>query len=382
MIKNICIVTGSRAEYGLLQPLMEIVREDKSLNLQVIVTGMHLCPEFGLTYKLIEADGFSCEHKIETILAGDSPVGVLKSMGLGIISLSEVLSKLNPDIVIILGDRFEIFTVAQCCLVLQIPLAHIAGGDSASGTYDNTIRHCITKIANLHFVTNAESEKRVIQLGENRNKVFNYGSTAIDNIKKLKNIKKCDLFGKYKINPDKKLITVSYHPITMGDGDGELTALLHSLSIIQKELNCSLLFTKANADNGGRKINKLLGDFVGEISDSYLFDSLGQSNYLNFLAYSDLVVGNSSSGIYEAPYLKTPTVNVGNRQFGRFAPKSVFHAKANSLEILEAMRAALSYKFNGDENLYGDGYASEKIILKIKEELNSKNLIMKHFFDL
>jgi len=384
MTHKICVVTGSRAEYGLLFPLMRQIQSDADLQLQIIATGMHMSPEFGLTYKLIEADGFIIDCKVETLLSSDSPVGVSKSIGLGVASLAECLERIAPSMVVVLGDRFEIFAAAQAAMILQIPLVHLAGGDNALGTYDNVIRHCITKIASLHFVTNEDAYRRVIQLGEYPSRVFCFGATSVENITHMPLLSREALENELKVEFKEVIFLVTFHPLTMGNltADAQLQALLSALNEFLCERNCSVIFTKSNADNGGRRLNQVLEEYVKVHSDCYLFDSLGQARYLSLMKIASVVIGNSSSGIYEAPYIQTPTVDIGTRQQGRLCPASVIRCEAEKISIQEAILSALKVNFQDVTMIYGDGNVSKKIVQKIKEFIEFPDLTVKKFFDL
>ncbi len=383
-MRKVCIVTGSRAEYGLLYWLMKGIQTDSDLQLQIIATGMHLSPEFGLTYKLIEADGFTIDSKVEMLLSSDTPVGVAKSIGLGVASLAEAMERLAPNIVVVLGDRFEIFAVAQAAMVLQIPLAHLAGGDNGLGTYDNIIRHCITKMACLHFVTHEDARRRVIQLGEPPSRVFCFGATSVENIFKMPLLTKDALGNELGVAFEKVIFLVTFHPLTMDEfsAESQLQALLSALDGFIREKNCSVIFTKSNADNGGRMLNHILEAYVKCNSNCHLFDSLGQMRYLSMIKHASVVLGNSSSGIYEAPYLQTPTVDIGSRQRGRAAPTSVIRCEADENTIREAILAALAFEFNDVVMIYGDGNTSIKILGKIKEFIDFPGLVIKEFFDI
>jgi GDP/UDP-N,N'-diacetylbacillosamine 2-epimerase (hydrolysing) len=384
MKKKVCVITGSRAEYGLLRWVMQEILDDPELTLQVVATGMHLSPEFGMTYKAIEDDGFRIDRKVEMLLSSDTSVAVTKSMGLGIIGFGDVLGELSPDLVMVLGDRFEIFSAAQAAMILQIPIAHLAGGDNGHGTYDNIIRHCITKMASLHFVTHMEAYHRVIQLGENPQRVFCYGATSVDNFRKLNLLSRKELERELDISLEKKYFLVTFHPLTMDSSESEtqLKALLNVLSSYVCSGAYLVIFTKSNADNGGRAINSIIENFVQNHDECYLFDSLGQVRYLSALKHAYMVIGNSSSGVYEAPYMNIPTVNIGSRQLGRPAPTSVLHCEPNESSILRAIEDAQFLNFKEVEMLYGDGAASRKIIRKVKEFIGKSDLAVKEFVDL
>jgi UDP-N-acetylglucosamine 2-epimerase (non-hydrolysing)/GDP/UDP-N,N'-diacetylbacillosamine 2-epimerase (hydrolysing) len=382
--KRICVVTGTRAEYGLLHWVMEGIRQSPVLELQLIATGMHLSPEFGLTYRAIETDGFVIDRKVEMLLSSDTPIGVTKSMGLGMIGFADAFCELKPDMVLLLGDRFELLAAAQVTMISQIPLIHLAGGDNALGTYDNIIRHCITKIAALHFVTNEEARRRVIQLGERPDRVFCYGSTSVDNIVRMTFLSRQELENDLKIKFCENIFLITFHPLTMDRCSGEiqfktLLTVLNDFLIKQKY---TLIFTKSNTDNGGHQLNQMIKEFITNKPHCFLFDSLGQQRYLNVLKYASVIIGNSSSGIYEAPYLNTPTVDIGNRQLKRAAPTSVFRCHDDENSIKNAIQSALKFEFNDVKKIYGEGSTSEKIVRKIEEFSIIPNLSVKEFQDI
>lgn len=380
MKRKICVVTGTRAEYGLLYWLMKEIQKDPELELQIIVTGMHLSPEFGLTYKQIEKDGFVIDEKVEMLLSGDTTTAVAKSLGLGTIGFADALSRLKPNLVVILGDRFEAFSVAQTAMILNIPIAHIHGGEVTYGAYDDSIRHSITKMSSLHFVSTEEYRERVIRLGEHPNRVFNVGAPGIENILRLNLLTKEQLQGQLEINLSPTVFLVTQHPTTLSpnpiEGTEELLAALRTFR------DATIIFTKANADHSGRMINGMVCQFVEEDpSKRKLFDSLGQLRYLSLLNQASVVIGNSSSGLLEAPYLRTPTVNIGDRQKGRVRPKCVFDVHPTTNEIRSGIEHALNYHFREDVSykLYGDGNTSLKIWKIIKEKAVSST--MKEFYD-
>lgn len=368
-------MTGTRAEYGLLYWLMKEIQADDELELQIIATGMHLSPEFGLTYKQIEEDGFIIDEKVEMLLSSDTSIGVAKSMGLATIGFAEALGRLKPDLLIILGDRFETLAAAQTALIMQLPIVHIHGGELTFGAYDDAIRHSITKMATWHFTSTESHRKRVIQLGEHPNRVWNVGALGIENILKIPLLSKKELYIDLSINTNLPLFLITYHPETNGNTDG-IFPLLAALADYDQY---NLIFTKSNADNGGREINEEIESFVVENSNAYLFDSLGQLRYLSAVKHADLVIGNSSSGLIEVPYLETPTVNCGNRQLGREHPGSVISVELDEKSIHLGIQEALNYK-NAYEKIFGDGESSEKILKKLKGLSNYS--IQKEFYDL
>ncbi|WP_289140215.1 UDP-N-acetylglucosamine 2-epimerase [uncultured Brevibacillus sp.] len=373
--RKICVVTGTRAEYGLMYWLMKEIQADPELELQLVVTGMHLSPEFGLTYKQIEDDGFVIDERVEMLLSSDTSVGVAKSMGLATIGFASALEQLKPDLLVILGDRFEMLAVAQVALIMGIPIAHLHGGELTFGAYDDAIRHSITKMATWHFTSTDGHQKRVIQLGESPNRVWNVGALGIENILKLPLLSKAELYDQLGLDESKPMLLITYHPETNGDAEG-----IHPLlAALNDYANMNLVFTKANADNGGRSINEAIEKYTVQHENAYLFDSLGQLRYLSAVKHADAVIGNSSSGLIEVPYLQTPTVNCGNRQAGRERPSSVFDARLEAGSIRDSIESALRFA-EPYEQIFGDGNVSGKIV-KILKEMPSY-LIQKEFYDL
>jgi UDP-hydrolysing UDP-N-acetyl-D-glucosamine 2-epimerase len=379
MTHRVCVVTGTRAEYGLLRYLMEELRAMDGVQLQVLATGAHLSPEFGLTYRAIEADGFTIDERVEMLLSSDTAVGVAKSMGLGVIGFADAFARLAPDMIVVLGDRFEMLAAAQTAMVLQIPIAHLGGGDIGAGTYDNVIRPCLTKMASLHFVTHAEARQRVVQLGEDPERVFCFGATNVDAIMRAKLLSRDELAASLEVPLEETILAVTFHPLTMDDASSveQLHALLHAIAALRHSRRATVVFTMANADNGGRAINQTLANWVAENPGCHLFASLGQTRYLSLLKQASAVIGNSSSGIYEAPYLSTPTVDIGSRQRGRAAPVSVFRCEPTESAIRIAIDKALGFEFRDVEMVYGDGNASPRIASTIREHLAQPNRAIK-----
>ena len=305
--RKICVVTGTRAEYGLLYWLMKEIESDDDLELQIIATGMHLSPESGLTYKEIEKE-FRIDKKIEMLLSSDTPVGISKSMGLAQISFAEAYDELRPDIVVVLGDRYEIFSAASAAMIGRIPIAHLHGGETTEGAFDESIRHAVTKMSHLHFTATEEYRKRVIQLGEHPDRVFNVGGLGIDNIKKLELLSKSEFEDSIGFKLDKKNILVTFHPVTLEDSTAseQFRNLLDAIDELKKT---HIIFTKANSDTDGRVINSMIDEYAQSHNDKAIaFTSLGQLRYLSALRYVDAVVGNSSSGLAEAPSFKVGTI--------------------------------------------------------------------------
>lgn len=385
-MKKICVITGTRAEYGLLKPLMEKIYNDDDLQLQLVVTGMHLSPEFGLTYKEIEKDGFNIDDKIEILLSSDTPVSISKSMGLAMISFSESFNRLKPDLVVVLGDRYELFAAVSAAIVAKIPVAHLHGGETTEGAIDEAFRHSITKMSYLHFTSTEKYRKRVIQLGEDPKRVFNVGAIGVENIKNLPLLSKEELEKQIDFFINDKTILVTFHPVTLENQTSaqQFAELLHALD----ELNdLRIIFTKANSDTDGRVINQMIDDYVAKNKGrAKAFVSLGQLRYLSAMKYVAAVVGNSSSGILEAPSIPVATVNIGDRQKGRIKAESVIDCETKSEEIVKAIRIALSDDFQEKvktvKSPYGDGNVSDKIIKHIKSFLNKPLDLKKTFYDI
>jgi len=382
--RKICVFTGTRAEYGLLKPLMEKIKQDKDLELQIVASGMHLSPEFGLTYKEIEKDGFKIDKKVEMLLSSDTDVGVAKSIGLGVIGFADALDELRPDLTIILGDRFEALAFAIANYVLRIPIAHLYGGEATFGSIDEGIRHSITKFSYLHFTSTEEYRKRVIQLGESPDRVFNVGALGIDNIKNMKLLSRAEVEKALGKSFKKRNILITFHPTTFEKNSAErqFKELLKALDELDDTL---LIFTKANADMEGRLINKLIDEFhIKNPEKTVVFTNMGQLLYLSTMKYVDAVIGNSSSGIIEAPSFKIGTINIGNRQKGRIRAQSVIDCEPNYEQIKDAFKILYSEEFQkklkAAENPYGNGEASTRIV-KVLKNFDLRE-IGKDFYDL
>ncbi|MFC1590169.1 UDP-N-acetylglucosamine 2-epimerase, partial [Candidatus Omnitrophota bacterium] len=301
MGRKICVVTGSRADYAALRPLLYELKDDRTLKLQLVATGMHLSSDFGLTYREIEKDGFKIDEKIKILSSSDTPAGISKSMGLAMTGLAKAYERLAPDILVVYGDRFEIFSAASAALVSRIPVAHISGGAITEGALDDSFRHSITKMSHLHFTTTEENRKRVIQLGEDPGRVFNTGEIDLENIRRLKLLSRKMLEEELNFKLNKHNLLVTFHPVTLeaNTSKRQFGNLLHALKGLRKT---SIVFTKANADTDGRIINKMIDEYVTANSDKAVaFDSMGKIRYLSTMKIVDAVVGNSSSGIVEAP---------------------------------------------------------------------------------
>lgn len=379
--RKVCVVTGTRADYGLLYWLIKDINDDPGLTLQLIITGMHLSPEFGLTYKEIEKDGFIIDERIEMLLSSDTPVGIAKSIGLGVIGFADALDRLQPDILVLLGDRFELLAAAQAALVAKIPVAHLVGGDTTEAAFDEAIRHSITKMSHLHFVTNELSKNRVCQMGENPEYVYNVGSPGLDYIRKVKLLDKAELEKALDFKLFSKNLLITFHPVTLENAKSteHFKELLNALEHFSEGIG--FLFTLPNADTEGRSLINMVETFVSKHPNAKAFTSLGQLLYLSTMAHVDAVVGNSSSGLYEAPSFGIPTVNIGDRQKGRLKASSVIDCKPIKEDIIYAIEKALSGVYSDTGNPYGDGYSSEKIIKILNSVGNYQLLIKKSFHE-
>lgn len=382
MTKKVAVFTGTRAEYGLLYWLLKDIQSDSDLCLQLLVSGMHLSPEFGETYRQIEKDGFKIDEKIEILLSSDSAVGTAKSMGLGVLGFADALSRLGPDVLIILGDRFEALAAAQTAMILRIPVVHLHGGEITEGAYDDAIRHAITKLSYLHATSTEEYRQRVIQLGEAPERVFNVGAIGLDHLNRSSFLSVDELATSLNFPLHQPYVVVTYHPVTLADEEptASFTALLEAL---EQYPDVQVILTYPNADDGGRRIIPLLEAYAaGQPQRVLAIPSLGQVRYLSAIKYAAAVVGNSSSGIIEVPSLDVPTVNIGMRQKGRLAATSVLDCDATASAIKAALDVALSrsYKVNDEQvyNPYGQGNASQQVISMLK---NMKFTSVKSFYD-
>lgn len=379
-MRKICVVTGTRAEYGLLYWLMKEIQADPELQLQLIVTGMHLSPEFGLTYQVIEQDGFHIDAKVEMLLSSDTPVGIAKSIGLGVIGFAEALDRLKPDMMVVLGDRYEILAAVQAALVARIPIAHIAGGDTTEGAIDEAIRHSISKMSHLHFVTNEQAANRVRQLGENPAHIFNVGSLGIDFISRMQLLNRRELEEQLNFTFLSRNILVTFHPVTLETNTaaqqfGELLAAFDKLGH-----EVGIIFTKPNSDTDGRILIRMIDEYTKTHDNTKAFTSLGQLRYLSTIAQVDAVVGNSSSGLYEVPSFKKPTVNIGDRQKGRLQASSVISCNNHQQEIYDSIQRAFRLDCTKVQNPYSHGDTSTQILAVLKSISDGTSLLKKRFY--
>lgn len=382
--RKVCVVTGTRAEYGLLFWLMKEILKDECLEFQLVVTGMHLSPEFGLTYKQIESDGFYINRKVEMLLSSDTPTGVTKSIGLGMLGFADAFSELKPDLLVVLGDRFEIFSAVSAAMVAKIPIAHLHGGELTEGAFDEAIRHSISKMSHLHFTATEEYRRRVIQLGEQSSRVFNVGAPGIDNIKKMTLLSRSDFEKAIDFQLGKKNLLVTFHPVTL-ESTISKEQFSDLLSVITGLENTHIIFTKANADTDGRIINTMIDEYVNSNSNKAVsFQSLGQLRYLSAMQYVDCVLGNSSSGLIEAPSFHVGTINIGDRQRGRIAAASIINCSADKASIRKALDKLYSKSFQANLkdvfNPYGNGGVADKVI-RIIRKCSLKTIIKKKFYD-
>ncbi len=384
MTRRICIVTGTRAEYGLLRWVMHGVQQTPGLQLQLLATGMHLSPEFGLTYREIEGDGFQIDAKVEMLVSADTATGTAKSMGLGLIGIGDAFARLQPDLIVLLGDRFEVFAAAAAALVAGIPVAHLHGGETTEGAFDEAIRHAVTKMSHLHFVAADEYRQRVIQLGEQPERVFLVGGLGIDAIQRVQLLDRAALEASLGVALGAKNLLITFHPVTLEQQSSEqqMGELLSALGTLQ---DIRLIFTMPNADNGSRALGKMVADFVASHPQACAFASLGQLRYLSCLKLVDGVVGNSSSGLAEAPSMGVGTVNIGDRQRGRLKASSVIDCVPQRQAITDAIRMLYSSAFRHTVqqtvNPYGQGGASEKIV-RVLQEHPLAGIIKKSFHNL
>ena len=386
-MKRIGIMTGTRAEYGLLKSLMQEINKDNDLELYLIVSGMHLSPEFGMTYQEIEEDGFEINAKVEMLLSSDSPAGISKSIGLGVIGFADEFQRADLDMLILLGDRYEALSAAICAMVMRIPIAHLHGGEVTEGAIDEGIRHSITKMSYLHFTSTEQYRNRVIQLGENPERVFYVGALGVENIKKINLMTKEELERSIHFEIDENTVVVTYHPVTLENNTVE-EQFLNLLKVLDRNPKIRMIFTKANADTNGRIVNELIDKYAAQNSErACAFMSLGQKRYLSALKYCRIVIGNSSSGIIEAPSFGKPIINIGDRQKGRICADSVINCGYTQQEIQQAMETALTKEFENKASNCRNPYEKENtaanIISVIKDYLlNDKIKLKKGFYDI
>ncbi len=387
MRRKICFLTGSRAEYGLLKPLMKTVEQDKNLELQIIALAMHMSNEFGLTYKKIEDDGFKIDEKITMLISSDESEAIAASMGVEMISLAKSFTRIKPDILVFLGDRFELLAAASTALVMNIPMAHLAGGEVTEGAFDDSIRNALTKMAHLHFPFAEQYKNRIIQMGENPEMVFNYGSTSVDNFKEIKLLDRKSLEKNLGMQLKPKNFVITFHPVTREqDSIQQFQNLLSALDQVKKEFDdVGYVFTMANADPAGREINAMIENYCNDKTQASYVENLGVERYFSLLAQSCGMIGNSSSGITEGPLLKIGSLNIGNRQKGRLKAASVMDCSSDTKAIIDGIKKILSEDFQKSlaaiQSPFDYGGAAYPIKEKLKN-ISLQNIIQKKFFDI
>ncbi len=383
MTRKICLITGTRADFGLLRWLMHEIETSETLTLQVIATGMHLSPEFGLTYREIEQAGFNIDAKVEMLVSADTASALTKSMGLGLIGYADVYARLVPDLIVVLGDRFEIFAAAAAAMIAGIPIAHVHGGETTEGAFDEAIRHSITKMSHLHFVATQDYRKRVIQLGEQPERVFLVGGLGIDAIKRTTLMTREELEASLDFRFGPRNLLVTFHPVTL-ESQSTASQMGELLKALDEQHDTHLIFTMPNADTGGRELRSMVEAFVAGRPSARAFASLGQLRYLSCMQCVDGVVGNSSSGLTEAPSMGIGTIDIGDRQCGRLRASSVIHCEPTYVEIMHALQTLYSDDFQSKlvrvSNPYGSGGASESIT-RILTQHPLKSLLKKKFYD-
>lgn len=382
--RRICVVTGTRAEYGLLTWVMRAIQESAEFELQTLVTGSHLSPAFGNTWRMIEADGFPISAKADMLVSSDTPVAVAKSMGLGVVGIAQALETLQPDLLLVLGDRYETFCAAQVAMILRIPIAHLHGGEATEGLIDEAIRHSVTKMSHLHFVSAEPYRRRVIQLGEQPERVFTVGAFGLDHLPGFEHTPRRDLEADLGISLTPPLFLVTYHPVTLSTDSnvrvGELIKAFESFP------QASIVITGANADTDASAIKSMLATFASRrLGPTALVETLGQQRYLSVMKLADIVVGNSSSGLLEAPAIGTPSVNVGVRQQGRLSAPSVINCSENAGSIRRALEQALTPEHRSIAarciTPYGRPGAAKRTV-EILGMQDFTDIVMKSFHDL
>ena len=384
-MKKISVLTANRAEYGLIKPIVQKLMNHAELDVRVIVTGAHLSQEFGLTYQEIEQDGIPIDEKIEILLNSDTPAAISKSMGLAMIGFADYFSRLKPDLLLVLGDRFETFSVCIAAMNQRIPIAHLYGGETTEGAVDESIRHAITKMSHLHFTSTEQYRQRVIQLGEHPDRVFQVGAIGVENITTLPLLSKAELESSIQFKLDTPYALVTFHPVTL-ENDSSATQFQELLHAIRRFPNMNFIFSLANPDTNGRIINKMIEAYTHENEHAISFASLGSHRYLSAMKYAAMVIGNSSSGLIEAPSLGIPTINIGDRQLGRMSADIVIHCEPRAEAIKRSIEKALTEDFKNKAsrvlNPYGDGNTSDKVVAIVKDFiLHNKIVLKKTFYD-
>lgn len=378
---KVCVVSGSRADYGLLYWPMRLIKDASDFELQVVATGMHLAPQFGNTWRLIEQDGFRIDARAEMLLSGDGAVSTAKSIGVGVMAFADIFEGLKPDVILVLGDRFEILAAVQAALVARIPVAHLCGGDVTEGAFDESLRHAITKMSHMHFPTNRIAADRLIAMGESPERVHVVGSPGLDRIRRMNFMERASFFEAVGLKPRRHNIVVVMHPVTLMHDSGfdQLEEVLVAMDEFGPQVG--LIVSGANADPAGQEFNSRLEEFVAKHESAVFHLSLGSVLFLNALKHADVIVGNSSSGLYEAPSFGTWTVNVGDRQKGRLRAPTVIDSPPERQAIHAAVSRALETGRGAPENPYGTGRASEAIVDALRVHKDFSGLLRKPFHD-
>ncbi len=385
-MKKIAVVTATRAEYGILKNVIDKIDKSDKLDLCLMVTGTHLIQDYGMTVEEIEQDGYPIAEKIDILLSSNTAVSVSKTMGMAMILFAEAFERQRPDLLVVLGDRYELLAVCSAAMNAGIPIAHISGGETTQGAIDESVRHCITKMSYLHFPACEEYRKRIIQLGEDPERVFNFGDVGVEMIRTLPRMKKTELEKSIEFTLDSPYMSVTFHPATL-EKDSAKKQMQEVLTALDEFPHMKFVLTKANADAGGRDINEMIDAYVKEHENCIAFTSLGIKRYLSLLQYADGILGNSSSGIVEAPSFGIPTINIGNRQKGRLQADSILNCEPIKEQIVEQIKKSQTPDFRhqaaNTKNPYGDGNTSEQIVQTLIEYLyQNKISLQKKFYDI
>jgi UDP-hydrolysing UDP-N-acetyl-D-glucosamine 2-epimerase len=382
-VRTIGVVTTSRADYGVYLPLLRTIEQDADLDLKLIVGGMHLLPEFGFTADIIESDGFVINQRVNMLSSSDAPGAIAKSMGVGTTGFAQAYSDSAPDLLLVLGDRFEMHSAALAALPFKIPVGHIHGGEVTEGAIDDALRHCITKLSHLHFAATEEYGRRIEQLGEEPWRITVSGAPSLDNLHSMELLDRQTLEINCGFSLEIPPLLVTYHPVTLEyeQAEWQVSQLLEAL----EESGLPVVFTMPNADTNGRVIYRMMKDFVKDRPNCWLVDNLGTQHYFSLMALGSAMVGNSSSGIVEAAPFSLPVVNIGSRQKGRIRTDNIIDVSYTSAEILDGIRMATSEQFREEASKvvspYGDGYAAERIVSVLKDVKLGDRLVTKRFVD-
>ena len=381
-MKKICVITGSRAEYGVLEPLLLKLEQSPHFELFLVVTGSHLEKKYGLTIQEIKKQHYKNIVQVAFPLKKDTPEYLLSSLGQAIPRFSKMFKKIQPDLLLFLGDRYELLAPVTAALLLNIPMAHLYGGELTFGAIDDSIRHMLTKASHLHFVSHDQAQKRVIQMGESPQRVFNVGSLSIDHIKKLTFMSQNQFEEKIGFKLRQKNLLVTFHPVTRESEAQNTRALKELLSALNSlSDDYGIIITAANSDPMGKRFNQALFNFAAQKSNRVMHYSLGHELYLNAVRFCNVVVGNSSSGLIEVPSFQKPTINIGNRQLGRMRGDSVIDTQPLKKDILRAIQKALKKNFSRLKNPYGDGKSTQRIVRVLTKMKDPRALLNKRFYD-